>query len=61
MERIVTDIDGLVRLVRFPGWQDTKAGEREVQRALSKVAYVKYKIKDQEPFDKAFAYIRQYY
>ena len=61
VKRIVADIDEIVRLVRFPGWQDTKAGEREVQKALRKVIYVKYKIKDQDLFDKAFGYIRQYY
>lgn len=61
VERIVTDIDEIVRLVRFPGWQNTKAGEREVQKVLRKVIYVKYKIKDQDLFDKAFGYIRQYY
>ena len=61
VERIVTDIDEIVRLVRFPGWQSTKVGEREVQKALRKVIYVKYQIKDQDLFDKAFGYIRQYY
>jgi type I restriction enzyme R subunit len=30
VERIVADIDEIVCLVRFPGWQSTKAGEREV-------------------------------
>ncbi len=61
VERIVTDIDEIVRMVRFPGWQNTKAGEREVQKALRKVIYVKYQVKDQDLFDKAFVYIRQYY
>ncbi|MCP5108713.1 MAG: HsdR family type I site-specific deoxyribonuclease, partial [bacterium] len=61
VERVVNDIDEIVRLVRFPGWQGTKAGEREVQRALRKVIYVKYKVKDQDLFDKAYGYIRQYY
>lgn len=61
VERIVADIDEIVRLVRFPGWQNTKAGEREVQKALRKVIYVKYQVKDQDLFDKAFGYIRQYY
>ena len=61
VERIVTDIDEIVRLVRFPGWQSTKAGEREVQKALRKVIYVKYQVKDQDLFDNAFGYIRQYY
>jgi len=61
VERIVTDIDEIVRLVRFPGWQSTKVGEREVQRALRNVIYVKYQIKDQELFDKAYGYVRHYY
>lgn len=61
VERIVNDIDEIVRMVRFPGWQNTNAGEREVQKALRKVIYVKYKIKDQDLFDKAFSYVRQYY
>ncbi len=61
VERIVTDIDEIVRMVRFPGWQNTKAGEREIQKALRKIIYVKYQVKDQDLFDKAFGYIRQYY
>ena len=61
VERIVADVDEIVRLVRFPGWQDTKVGEREVQKALRKVIYVKYKIKHQDLLYKAFGYIRQYY
>ena len=61
VERIVADIDNIVRVVRFPGWQNTKAGEREVQKALRKVVYVNYQIKDQDLFDRAFGYIRQYY
>jgi len=60
-ERIVKDIDDIVRIVRFPGWQNTNVGEREVQKALRRVVYVKYKIKDQDLFDKAYRYIRQYY
>ena len=61
VERIVTDIDEIVRMVRFPGWQNTKSGEREVQKALRKVIYVKYQVKDQDLFDSAYGYIRQYY
>ena len=61
VERIVTDIGEIVRVVRFPGWQGTKAGEREVQKALRKVVYVKFQIKDQDLFDRAFGYVRQYY
>ena len=60
VERIVTEIDKIMRLVRFPGWQGT-VGEREMQKALRKVIYVKYQIKDQELFDKAYGYVKQYY
>jgi type I restriction enzyme R subunit len=31
VERVVADIDEIVRQVRFPGWQQTSAGERDVQ------------------------------
>ena len=61
VERVVADIDEIVRLVRFPGWQTTKAGEREVKKAVRRVLYVKYRIKDQDLYDKAYGYIRQYY
>ena len=61
VERIVKDIDDIVRVVRFPGWQNTSAGERDVQKALRKTL-LKYKLhKDQELFDRAYGYIRQYY
>ncbi|MFO7873900.1 MAG: hypothetical protein R6U62_05410 [Bacteroidales bacterium] len=61
VERIVNDIDEIVRTVRFDGWQNTLKGERLIQQHLRKVIYVKYKVKDQDLFDKAFGYIRQYY
>ncbi len=61
VERIVADIDEIVRLVRFPGWQHTMAGEREVKKALRRTLF-KYKLhQDEELFEKAYGYIRQYY
>jgi len=61
VERIVNDIDEIVKIVRFPGWQSTASGEREVKKALRKTLF-KYKLHtDQELFDKAFEYIREYY
>jgi type I restriction enzyme R subunit len=61
VERIVTDIDDIVRVVRFPGWQQTIAGEREVKHALRKTL-LKYKLhQEQDLFDRAYAYIAQYY
>ena len=61
VERIVNDIDEIVRLVRFPDWQSTTAGERAVKKELRKIIYVKYKLSDQELFDKAYNYIKMYY
>lgn len=61
VERIVNDIDAIVRVVRFPGWQSTVSGEREVQKSLRK-ALLKYSLhKDQDLFDRAYAYIKEYY
>lgn len=61
VERIVTDIDELVRVVRFDGWQNTIPGEREVQKALRKTL-LKYQLhKDEELFNKAYGYIKEYY
>jgi type I restriction enzyme R subunit len=61
VERIVNDIDDIVKKVRFPNWQLTSQGERLVQKELRKTL-LKYQLhRDQELFDKAYGYIRQYY
>jgi len=61
VERVVSDIDEIVRRVRFVGWQDTHAGEREIKRALRKTLF-KYRLhQDQELFERAYGYIREYY
>jgi type I restriction enzyme R subunit len=61
VERVVNDIDEIVRYLRFDGWQNTHAGEREVKMALRKTLF-KYRLhQDQELFDRAYGYIRQYY
>ncbi len=61
VERIVNDIDEIVKIVRFDGWQDTTTGRQEVKKALRSVVWIKYKIKDKDLFDKAYSYIEQYY
>lgn len=61
VERIVKDIDNIVKIVRFDGWQSTTAGKQEVKKALRSVVWIKYKIKDKDVFDKAYGYIEQYY
>ena len=61
VERVVNDIDEIVRVVRFDGWQSTHAGEREIKLALRKTLF-KYRLhQDQDVFDRAYGYIREYY
>ena len=61
VERVVADIDEIVRLVRFPGWQQTAAGEREVKKALRK-SLLKYQLhQDADLFERAYGYVREYY
>ncbi|MBP6782156.1 MAG: HsdR family type I site-specific deoxyribonuclease [Verrucomicrobiales bacterium] len=61
VERLVADIDAIVRQIRFDGWQATSAGEREVQKALRSTLRKFQLHTDQELFEKAYGYIRQYY
>jgi type I restriction enzyme R subunit len=61
VKRVVDDIDEIVRAVRFDGWQNTHAGEREVKIALRKTLF-KYKLhQDQGLFERAYGYIKEYY
>lgn len=61
VERIVADIDAIVRVVSFPGWQERTSGERDVQKSLRQ-ALLKYQLhKDQVLFDRAYSYIKEYY
>lgn len=61
VERIVGDIDAIVRLVRFDGWQHAIAGERDVKHALRKTLLQYQLHREQELFDRAYEYIKQYY
>lgn len=61
VERIVNDIDGIVKIVRFPGWQNIREGRNTVSRSLRDVIMRKYRIKDKEVFSKAYSYVEQYY
>ena len=61
VERVVADVDEIVRHVRFAGWQNTHAGEREVKQALRRTLFNYRLHQDQELFDRAYGYVRQYY
>lgn len=61
VERVVNDIDEIVRITRFDGWQNSSVGEREVKRELRKILWTKYQIKDEDLFNRAYEYIKEYY
>jgi type I restriction enzyme, R subunit len=61
VERIVSEIDEIVKFVRFDGWQSSVTGERLVQKELRKTL-LKYKLhKEDELFNRAYEYIKEYY
>ena len=61
VERVVNDIDEIVRHVRFEGWQTTHAGKRQVKQVL-RTTLLKYRLhQDQDLFDQAYGYIQEYY
>ncbi len=61
VERVVTDIDEIVKAIRFDGWQSTHAGEREIKKALRR-SLLKYKLhQDADLFERAYRYVREYY
>lgn len=61
VEQIVNDIDNVVKITRFDGWQWTTTGEKEIKKVLRQTL-LKYKLhKEQELFDKAYNYIREHY
>lgn len=61
VENVVNEVDEVVRTVRFDGWQSTKEGDRIVQQALRKTLYIKFKIRDNDVFERALGYVREYY
>lgn len=63
VEAVVNDIDTqVVAIVRkFSDTFATLAGQNEVKRQLRSILWIKYKIKDNEVFEKAYKYIEMYY
>lgn len=58
---VVADVDAVVMAVRFPGWQETAAGDREVRKALRQALWVKYQLRDEDAYQRAYEYIKEYY
>lgn len=61
VSNVVNRIDEVVVAVRFEGWQSTIRGDQEVRQALRKTLYVQFKIRDNDVFEKALGYVREYY
>lgn len=58
---VVRDIDTIVKQVRFTGWADNQDGDKAVRRELRAVLH-KYGLPvTGQPFDSAYAYIRENY
>ncbi|MEQ4301356.1 hypothetical protein ABNF97_08185 [Plantactinospora sp. B6F1] len=52
---------GAVRQRRDAGWQDTREGDRLVQQQLHRTLWTKFKIRDNDVYERALGYIREYY
>ena len=63
VENIVNDIDKeIVTIVRkFSDAFKSVTAQREIKQKLRTILWIKYGLKDQEVFDKAYSYIEQYY
>lgn len=63
VENIVNDIDKeIVAIVRkFSDAFKSITAQREIKQKLRTILWIKYSLKDQEVFEKAYSYIEQYY
>ena len=63
MENVVNDIDTQVVSIvrRFSNAFKTVTGQNEVRKMLRTILWLKYKIKDNEVFEKAYKYVEMYY
>ncbi|MFX0538581.1 type I restriction endonuclease subunit R [Ornithinimicrobium sp. Y1847] len=61
VERVVTEIDEIVREVRYDGWAATQEGDRIVRREVRKVLGKHQLHETKGLFDAAYAYIAEHY
>ncbi len=63
LERILIYTDKeIVAIVRkFSDAFKSVTAQREIKQKLRTILWIKYGLKDQEVFDKAYSYIEQYY
>jgi type I restriction enzyme R subunit len=61
IEEVVSEIDAIVKQVRFTGWTTSQPGDRTVRKEL-KLTLKKFRLPTSgELFDRAYAYIRENY
>lgn len=59
---VVSDIDSIVKQVRFTGWRSTQDGDRLVRKELREKVLLKYGLPPTGPlFDNAYAYVAENY
>ena len=63
VEQVVSDIDNeVVKIIRqFNDAFKSVTAKREIKKKLRSILWIKYQIKDNDVFDKAYQYIEQYY
>lgn len=61
IERLVNDMDNIVKYVRLLKWQNISTKKEGAEKALYYLIWTKYQIKDKEILDKAYKYIEKYY
>lgn len=63
VEQVVSDIDNeVVKIVRqFTEAFKSVTAKREIKQKLRSILWLKYQIKDEDVFDKAYSYIEMYY
>lgn len=54
------EIDDIVKVVRFPGWQNTNQGRNDVEKAIKSI-FIKKRMFENQLFEKAYSYVEQYY
>ena len=63
VEQVVNDIDNeVVKIIRqFNDAFQSVTARREIKKKLRSILWIKYQIKDNDVFEKAYQYIEQYY
>ena len=63
VEQVVNDIDNeVVKIIRqFKDAFKSVTAKREIKKKLRSILWIKYQIKDNDVFKKAYSYIEQYY